>query len=130
MTTSTHAFHTTRWTVIGNACGETPEARQALSELCATYYAPVVAFLRRDDDAARELAHEFFAKVLAGDSLLGADRERGRFRSYLLGAVKHFLANHRRDAAREKRGGGAEHVVIRETLDTTAGIGFTDANSL
>jgi len=69
MTTSTHAFHTTRWTVIGNACGETPEARQALSELCATYYAPVVAFLRRDDDAARELAHEFFAKVLAGDSL-------------------------------------------------------------
>jgi DNA-directed RNA polymerase specialized sigma24 family protein len=132
MTSSTHAFHTTRWTLVRNARGESPEARQALSELCATYYAPVVAFLRRegrDDDAARELAHEFFVKVLADDSLGGVERERGRFRSYLLGAVKHFLANHRRDAAREKRGGGAEHVVIRETTDTTPGIEVADSSA-
>jgi RNA polymerase sigma factor (sigma-70 family) len=133
MTSGTHAFHTTHWTLVRNARGESPEARQALSELCATYYAPVVAFLRRegrDDDAARELAHEFFAKVLAGDSLCGIDPERGRFRSYLLGAVKHFLANHRRNAAREKRGGGAEHVAIRETTDTTPGIEVADSSSL
>ena len=113
-----------------NARGKSPEAGQALSDLCATYYAPVVAFLRRegrDDDAARELAHQFFAKVLADDSLGGAERERGRFRSYLLGAVKHFLANHGRDAAREKRGGGAEHVVIRESTD---GIEVADASPL
>jgi DNA-directed RNA polymerase specialized sigma24 family protein len=133
MTSSTHAFHTTRWTLVRNARGESPDARQALSELCATYYAPVVAFLRRegrDDDTARELAHEFFAKVLADESLGGVERERGRFRSYLLGAVKHFLANHRRDAAREKRGGGAEHVAIRETTDTTPGIEVADSNAL
>jgi DNA-directed RNA polymerase specialized sigma24 family protein len=133
MTSSTHAFHTTRWTLVRNARGESPEARLALSELCATYYAPVVAFLRRegrDDDAGRELAHEFFAKVLADDSLGGVERERGRFRSYLLGAVKHFLANHRRDAARERRGGGAEHVVIRETTDTTPGIQVADSSAL
>jgi RNA polymerase sigma-70 factor (ECF subfamily) len=101
-----------------------------LSELCATYYAPIVAFLRcegRDDDAARELAHAFFAKVLADDSLGTVDRCRGRFRSYLLGAVKHFLANQRRDAAREKRGGGAEHVVIREATDTAPGIDIADS---
>lgn len=133
MTSSTHAFHTTRWTLVRNACGESPAARQALSELCATYYAPVVAFLRRegrDDDAARELAHEFFAKVLADDSLGGVQRERGRFRSYLLGAVKHFLANHRRDAARAKRGGGVDHVVIRNSTDTSPGIEVADSNSL
>src|SRR5437762_2157355 len=100
MNSDTHAFHTTRWTVVRNARGESPEARQALSELCAAYYGPIVAFLcreGRDDDAARELAHEFFAKVLADDSFGGVERERGRFRSYLLGAVKHFLANRRRD---------------------------------
>ena len=133
MTPGTHAFHTTRWTLVRNAGGGSSEARQALSELCATYYAPVVAFLRRegrDDDAARELTHEFFAKVLADASLGGVDRERGRFRSYLLGAVKHFLANHQRDAVREKRGGGVEHVVIREATDTTPGIEVADSSSL
>jgi DNA-directed RNA polymerase specialized sigma24 family protein len=133
MTPGTHAFHTTRWTLVRSASGESPAARQALSELCATYYAPVVAFLRREgrhDDTARELAHEFFAKVLADDSLGGVERGRGRFRSYLLGAVKHFLANHRRDAAREKRGGGAEHIAIRETTDTTPGIEVADSSAL
>src|SRR5579884_1092837 len=89
-------FVTTRWTLVRNARGVSPEAREALSQLCAGYYAPVVAFLRREgrtEDAARELAHEFFAKVLADDSFGAADRSRGRFRSYLLGAVKHFLTN-------------------------------------
>jgi DNA-directed RNA polymerase specialized sigma24 family protein len=130
MTPATHAFHTTRWTLVRNARGESPAARQALSELCATYYAPVVAFLQREgreEDAARELAHEFFAKVLADDSLSGVECARGRFRSYLLGAVKHFLANQRRDAAREKRGGGAEHLVIRELTDTAPGFGDADS---
>jgi DNA-directed RNA polymerase specialized sigma24 family protein len=68
--------------------------------------------------------------VLADDSLGGVERERGRFRSFLLGAVKHFLANHRRDASREKRGGGAEHIVIRETTDTTPGIDIADSSAL
>ncbi len=113
--TDANSFHTTRWTLVRNAAGRTAEARAALSELCAGCYAPVVAFIRRegrDDDAARELAHEFFAKVLADDSLGAFERGRGRFRSYLLGAVKHFLANRRRDAARDKRGGGAEHIAL------------------
>ena len=129
----TNAFHTTRWTLVREARGASPEARQALSELCAGCYAPVVAFLRREgrtEDAARELAHEFFAKVLADDALGEVERGRGRFRSYLLGAVKHFLANKRRDAAREKRGGGAEHVALGAGTDTSPGVDVPAADGL
>jgi RNA polymerase sigma-70 factor (ECF subfamily) len=105
-------FVTTRWTQVVASRGTSPEARQALSDLCAANYAPVVAFLRcegRDEDAARELAHEFFARVLEGPSFDGADPQRGRFRSYLLGALKHFLAKRGVHEQREKRGSGAVH---------------------
>jgi RNA polymerase sigma factor (sigma-70 family) len=103
-------FVPTRWTLVLRARGETPEARTALSELCAAYYQPVFQFLRRegrDDNDARELTQEFFARVLQDGELGGADPARGRFRSYLLGAVKHFLADQRKHARRLKRGGGA-----------------------
>lgn len=117
----TAAFHETRWTLVLRASGEGAEAKAALSDLCAAYYAPVVAFLRRegrDEDAAREMAHAFFAGLLAGG--VGApERERGRFRSYLLGALKHHLSKHRAAAIAEKRGAGAEHVSLAH--DTAAG---------
>src|SRR4029434_1612939 len=99
----------TRWTLVERTRVDSPEARTALSELCGAYYAPVVAFLRRsgrEEDAAREQAHEFFAHVLERDPFGGATRERGRFRSYLLGALKHFLAREHERAERLKRGGG------------------------
>ena len=103
------AFTATRWTLVARASGSDAAAKSALSELCAAYYAPVNAFLRaegRTEDAARELAHDFFARVLAGGALSGANAARGRFRSYLLGALKHFLGDHRDRANAEKRGGG------------------------
>ena len=122
MTAADAAFDRTRWTLVLRARGEGAEAAAALSDLCAAYYAPVVAFLRRDgrgEDAAREKAHAFFASVLAGG--VGApERERGRFRSYLLGALKHFLSKNRDAALAEKRGGGAEHIPL--TTDTAAGL--------
>lgn len=96
------------------ASGIGSEAQAALSDLCAAYYAPVVAFLRRDDrleDEAREMAHAFFASLLAG-GLRAPDQTRGRFRSYLLGAVKHFLSKHRQAAEAQKRGGGMEHKTL------------------
>jgi len=118
------AFHPTRWTLVLRTRGESEEARTALSELCEAYYSPVVAFLRRDgrgDDAAREKTHAFFASVLAGG--LGApDPARGRFRSYLLGALKHFLINQRDAELTAKRGGGAEHVSLAIDNDTSAGL--------
>jgi RNA polymerase sigma-70 factor (ECF subfamily) len=110
-------FFTTRWTLVSRARGETPEARVALGDLCEAYWNPVFRFLRREgrgEDESRELTQAFFAKLLAGAGIGEADPAKGRFRSYLLGSLKHFLANQRRDAAREKRGGGA----VIESIDT------------
>src|SRR6202142_544875 len=79
-------FRTTRWTQVSRAKADSPEGRRALAELCNAYYEPVTAFLRyelRDADAARELAHDFFAHLLAGGAIAGAEPDRGRFRSYL-----------------------------------------------
>lgn len=106
-----NTFHTTRWTQVVAAHGTTPEARQALRDLCETYYGPVELFVRRyrsGSDDARDLTHEFFATLLEGDSLGNVDRTRGRFRSYLLGAVKHFLADQDDRAQALKRGGGEQ----------------------
>ncbi len=123
MSAATGNFAATRWTLVARASGDDSTAQAALSELCAAYYSPVNAFLRaegRTEDAARELAHEFFARVLAGGKLGGADATRGRFRSYLLGALKHFLADHRAHANREKRGGG----IAPEPLETSTDAGL------
>lgn len=119
------SFHTTRWTRVGLAKSESEDGRRALAELCQAYYEPVVSFLRwelRDADAAREMSHAFFAEMLAGGTIASADRGRGRFRSYLLGAVKHFLSHHREAARRLKRGGGAEHVSLDEDVSGIQGI--------
>jgi RNA polymerase sigma-70 factor (ECF subfamily) len=116
-------FRTTRWTQVNRAKAESPEGRRALAELCAAYYEPVAAFLRcqlREVDAARDLAHEFFAEVLAGNALVHAQPERGRFRSYLLGAVKHFLSHQIQAAQRLKRGGGLESVSLNDTSEIEA----------
>ena len=121
MNTSPGNFAATRWTLVARASGDDPAARAALSELCAAYYAPVTAFLRargRDEDTARELAHAFFEKVLAGGALGGADQARGRFRSYLLGAVKHFLADRFDRAQAAKRGSGLEPEPLDEAAET------------
>jgi RNA polymerase sigma-70 factor (ECF subfamily) len=105
---ATMPFAVTRWTLVLQARGRTPEARLALSELCEAYYQPVFRFLRREgrgEDEARELAQEFFRRMLARGEI-AADPARGRFRSYLLGAVKHFLADQRKHDRRARRGGG------------------------
>lgn len=101
------------------ARGDSPGARDALAELCEHYYEPVLAYLRRSGEAgetdARDLAHDFFADLLQGHRLDRLDRERGRFRSYLLGALKHFLSRRRSRLGAEKRGGGAAPVSLNET---------------
>lgn len=122
MTNST--FHPTRWTLVLRARGEGEAAKLALSDLCEAYYGPVVAFLRRDgrnEDAAREMAHAFFESVL--ESGVGTpDPQRGRFRSYLLGALKHFLSKQRDASLAGKRGGGVEHVPMLGEMDTSPGL--------
>lgn len=108
MAQSDSPFSPTRWSLVLRAQGETPVAKAALSELCDAYYQPVYRFLRREgrsEEAALELTQSFFAKVLENGDLK-ADQRRGRFRSYLLGAVKHFLADQRKQEQRDKRGKG------------------------
>lgn len=128
-----HSFRTTSWTQVVAARGGTPEARQALRALCETYYAPVELFVRRyrghfseqTSDDTRDLTHEFFAKLLEGQSLDHADRTRGRFRTYLLGAVKHFLADQQAREQTLKRGGG----MMRQPLDLLSSGSRTDGGA-
>jgi RNA polymerase sigma-70 factor (ECF subfamily) len=116
-------FSATRWTLVAQARGNDTAAKAALCQLCEAYYAPVVTFLGcqgRSDDEARELAHEFFAAVLAGRSLGAANPAGGRFRSYLLGAVKHFAADRRDRARAARRGGGVSHTELDPELPGSA----------
>jgi hypothetical protein len=114
---SAPSFQITRWTLVRNAHPDSEEGRRALSDLCAAYYEPVVAFLRcrlSKADEARELAHAFFAEVLAGAGVCRADPSLGKFRSYLLGAVKHFVARHQQAVQRLKRGGNTEWLPLED----------------
>jgi DNA-directed RNA polymerase specialized sigma24 family protein len=125
MTSPGDHFLTTRWTRVVAARGQSPDSRQALSDLCALNYAPVLRFLRssgHDADEAHELTHEFFSNVLEHRSLDGGDPGRGRFRSYLLGALKHFVANRRVHDSRLKRGAGAESLPLESGADTHHGL--------
>lgn len=102
-------FATTQWTRVLEARGQSPEAKAALGDLCVAYYAPVCAFIRScvpDEHRSRDLTQEFFARLLKGGTIDSVDPARGRFRSFLLGAVKHFLADMHHREARLKRGGG------------------------
>ena len=117
-------FATTQWTRVLAARGESPDARAALSELCEAYYRPVLAFIRSwtgDDDRARDLTHDFFSRLLGGKGVAGVDPQRGRFRSFLLGAVKHFLADVRDRELAARRGGQHEHVPLKPETDTSPG---------
>ena len=88
---------------------DTGAARDALAHLCESYWYPLYAFVRRsghDVEAARDLTQGFFARVLERGDIQSADRERGRFRSFLLLRLKSFLANERERERALKRGGG------------------------
>lgn len=112
-------FLTTRWTQVCRAKADSEDGRYALADLCDAYYEPVVAYLGsvlRSADAAREMSHAFFAELLrGGQRIAAADQQQGRFRSYLLAAVKLFVSHQREAALRLKRGGGAAVVALDAT---------------
>jgi RNA polymerase sigma-70 factor (ECF subfamily) len=115
MTSPRDHFVTTRWTQVLAAQGGSAHAGTALAELCEAYYAPVQSYIARtahDLGDARDLTQEFFARLLAGRVIAGAEREKGRFRGYLLGAVKHHLADTRDRLRAAKRGAQHEHVPL------------------
>jgi len=105
-------FATTHWSVVLAAKqGDAPDARTALEKLCRTYWYPLYAYVRREGynaPDAQDLTQEFFARLLEKDYLAQVEREKGKFRSFLLAALRHFLSDQRDRARAAKRGGGAE----------------------
>jgi RNA polymerase sigma-70 factor (ECF subfamily) len=90
-------------------------AMRAMTGLCETCWYPLYAFARRqglDAEQARDATQGFFASILEKQGLRGADPAKGRFRSFLIGAMKHYLINEHRAATTQKRGGGALHLSI------------------
>jgi len=91
------AFHTTRWSLVAALRErDEPTARAALAELCAAYWYPLYAFIRRcghNADASQDLTQGFFTQLLERGGLSSADQAKGKFRSYLLGACRNYLAN-------------------------------------
>ena len=112
-------FASTRWTIVleaGDSAAASAQSLSALSELCQIYWRPLYLFLRREgygSDDAQDLTQGFFADLIETRAYARADREKGRFRSFLLGALKHFVADARDRDRAQKRGGG----IIPEQLD-------------
>jgi RNA polymerase sigma factor (sigma-70 family) len=116
------SFASTRWTIVlkaGDSGTASAHAFSALSELCQIYWRPLYAFLRKygySSEDAQDLTQGFFADLIETRAYAHADRQKGRFRSFLLGTLKHFIADARDRAYALKRGGG----MILETLSEIA----------
>ena len=102
-------FTTTQWSVVLEAQGDSPAAREALERLCRTYWRPIYSFVRRQGigpDEAEDLTQGFFALLLERKDLNTVRKEKGRLRSYLIVSLKNFLADESRHAMAIKRGKG------------------------
>jgi RNA polymerase sigma-70 factor (ECF subfamily) len=103
-------FATTHWSVVFAAAhNSAPGARAALEKLCGTYWYPLYAYIRRqghDRHDSEDLTQAFFTWLLDGEQLVAADPELGKFRSFLLVRLKHFLSDERKRSRAQKRGGG------------------------
>jgi RNA polymerase sigma-70 factor (ECF subfamily) len=117
-TAATESFQSTHWSLVLAANqADSPQAQEALGRLCRTYWYPLYAFIRRrghEADPAKDLTQEFFSRLLAKQYLRIADRERGRFRTFLLSCVDHFLSNERKKEHTLKRGGEYSFVSLEE----------------
>src|SRR5437763_3940847 len=109
-------FATTHWSVVLAAAErDLPQAAQALEKLCRTYWYPLYVYARRQGNSpedAQDLTQDFFSRLLEKNYLGKADRDRGKFRTFLLGSLKNFLVNEWKRAGGLKRGGGGEFVSI------------------
>ncbi len=132
--TDARRFHTTRWSLVAAASsGEGAQARAALEELCAAYWYPLYAFQRRRGsgaDEASDFVQGFFAALLEKGYVGQADKERGRFRSFLMTALRHFASKEWAKARALKRGGGQVHLSLdfedgerRYQLEPEGGLG-------
>jgi len=105
-----HGFPTTHWSLVLSAgAGSQPNAQAALERLCRAYWYPLYAYVRRQGrgvEEAQDLTQDFFARLLGKEYLRHADPVRGRFRTFLLTALKRFLVNDWEKGRAAKRGDG------------------------
>src|SRR5262249_23135091 len=117
-------FVTTQWTIVLAALDEqSPQAAEALEQLCCRYWPPIYAYIRRrghGPDEAQDLTQEFFARFLEKRYLAAADASRGKFRTLLLRAVSRFLFTEGARARAQKRGSGVP-LFPRKTAEAEAG---------
>lgn len=118
-------FQTTHWTAVLRAQNHLdPQSREALESLCATYWKPLYAYVRRvgaTKEEAEDLTQGFFGSFLERNALASVHPGAGRFRSFLLVCLKHFLANERKRAHAQRRGGGIKAIPL-ESGDTESGL--------
>jgi RNA polymerase sigma-70 factor (ECF subfamily) len=115
-------FTTTHWTVVRQATGDSPLATAALETLARAYWYPLYAFVRRNGHSphdAQDLTQAFFARLLEHGYLQNADRNQGRFRTFLLSSVKNFLNNEWKREIRKKRGGGQKALSLNDDTAET-----------
>ena len=129
-------FEATRWSIViaaGGGAADSQRAHRALEHLCTAYWYPLYAFVRRQGHSphdAQDLTQEFFARLLARNFLGDADPAKGRFRSFLLGALKHFLSDEWDRARAQKRGGGMHLISLdAESAETRYQLEPTDESS-
>src|SRR5438445_3637513 len=111
------AFTTTHWSVVLTAQGESPAAQEALEKLCRTYWRPIYAFLRRQGfgpEEAEDMTQGFFAQLLERRKFSALRQEKGRLRSFLLGALKYFVADEQHRAMAIKRRKGQRLIPLEE----------------
>jgi RNA polymerase sigma-70 factor (ECF subfamily) len=117
-TASRQWFATTHWSVVMQAgTSDSPRALEALERLCRAYWLPLYSYVRRrgyGSHDAQDLTQDFFVRLLRTNSFAGVSREKGKFRSFLLAALNHFLSNERDRERAEKRGGGQAIISIEE----------------
>ena len=112
-------FATTHWSVVLAAGENSERSTQALEALCRVYWYPTYAFVRRQGNGpeeAQDLTQGFFARMLERNDFAAIRREKGRFRSYLLTSLKHFISNERQRARAEKRGSGKAPIALDELV--------------
>jgi len=114
-------FASTHWSVVLAAKnGDSDTASEALEELCRTYWPPLYAFIRReghDEAEAKDLTQEFFLRLIDREFLQHLRHRRGKFRSFLLTFLKHFLMEQRGKAKTQKRGGGATIISMEQLVE-------------
>ena len=112
-------FQITQWSMVLAANqADSPKAEEALSRLCQNYWYPIYVFIRRrghEAEPAKDLTQEFFTRLIAKQYLRIADRERGRFRTFLMSCVDHFLSNEHKKENTLKRGGNFTFLPLKES---------------